>query len=72
MDKEYADMGRRYTRRSSSGPKRSARATRSNKGKTTFGKAFRKKSSRGKFKKGTLIRYKYVNGRRVGSEKARK
>lgn len=47
-------------------------ARRSTKGKTTFGKAFRKKSSKGKFKKGTLIRYKYVNGRRVGSEKARK
>ena len=40
--------------------------------KTTFGKAFRKKSSRGKFKKGTMIRYKYVNGRRVGAEKTRK
>jgi len=41
-------------------------------GKTTFGKAFRKKSSKGKFKKGTMIRYKYVNGRRVGAEKTRK
>ena len=38
----------------------------------TFGKPFRKKSSRGKFKKGTWIRYKYVNGRRVGSVKSRK
>ena len=56
MHKEYADMARR----------------RKTTGKTTFGKAFRKKSSSGKFKKGTLIRYKYVNGRRVGSEKARK
>ena len=55
----------RYTRRNKSTRSRSA-------GKTTFGKAFRKKSSRGKFKKGTMIRYKYVNGRRVGSEKARK
>jgi hypothetical protein len=41
-------------------------------GKTTFGKPFRKKSSRGKFKKGTMIRYKYVNGRRVGAERSRK
>ena len=40
--------------------------------KTTFGKPFRKKSSKGKFKKGTMIRYKYVNGRRVGAEKSRK
>ena len=39
---------------------------------TKFGKAFKKKSSRGKFKKGTLVRYKYVNGRRVATEKARK
>jgi hypothetical protein len=42
------------------------------KGKTTYGKPFRKKSSRGKFKKGTWIKYKYVNGRRVGSVKSRK
>ena len=56
MLKEYADMARR----------------RKTSGKTTFGKAFRKKSSRGKFKKGTMIRYKYVNGRRVGAEKTRK
>jgi hypothetical protein len=62
-------MPRRSRRRSSSGPKRSARATRS---KTTFGKPFRKKSSKGKFKRGTMIRYKYVNGRRVGAEKSRK
>ena len=47
-------------------------ARRKTKGKTTFGKSFRKKSSKGKFKKGTLIRYKYVNGRRVGAEKTRK
>lgn len=47
-------------------------ARRSTKGKTTFGKPFRKKSSKGKFKKGTMIRYKYVNGRRVGAEKSRK
>ena len=44
----------------------------SRKKKTTYGKAFRKKSSRGKFKKGTKIQYKYVNGRRVGARKARK
>ena len=56
MLKEYADMARR----------------RKTSGKTTFGKAFRKKSSKGKFKKGTMIRYKYVNGRRVGAEKTRK
>lgn len=37
-----------------------------------YGKAFRKKSSRGKFRKGTLIRYKYQNGRRVGAVKSRK
>lgn len=45
---------------------------RKKKGKATYGKAFRKKSSRGKFKKGTKIQYKYVNGRRVGARKARK
>jgi len=39
--------------------------------KTTFGKPFRKKSSRGKFKKGTLIQYKYADGRKVGTVKAR-
>lgn len=39
---------------------------------TKYGKAFRKKTSKGKFKKGTLIRYKYVNGRRVGAVKSRK
>ena len=47
-------------------------ARRRTKGKTTYGKAFRKKSSSGKFKKGTWIKYKYVNGRRVGSVKSRK
>ena len=62
MVKEYADMARRrkYNNRLSSN------------GKTTFGKPFRKKSAKGKFKKGTMIRYKYVNGRRVGAEKSRK
>ncbi len=42
------------------------------KGKITYGKAFRKKTSRGTHRKGTLIRYKYVNGRRVGTVKSRK
>ena len=41
-------------------------------GKTTYGKSFRKKTSGGKFRKGSLIRYKYVNGRRVGTVKGRK
>lgn len=40
--------------------------------KTRYGKAFRKKTSKGKFRKGTLIRYKYVNGKRVGAVKSRK
>ncbi len=40
--------------------------------KTKYGKSFRKKTSKGKFKKGTLIKYKYVNGRRVGAVKSRK
>lgn len=48
------------------------RNARGGKGKTTLGKAFRKKSSGGKFRKGTMIQYKYVNGRRVGAVKARK
>jgi hypothetical protein len=47
-------------------------ARRRKKTKTTYGKPFRKKSSKGKFRKGTLIRYKYVNGRRVGSVKSKK
>lgn len=34
---------------------------------TGLGKAFKKKGTRGKFKKGTWIRYKYKNGRRVGA-----
>lgn len=37
-----------------------------------LGKAFKKKTSGGKFRKGTLIQYKYVNGRRVGAVKARR
>lgn len=39
---------------------------------TKLGKAFKKKSSGGKFRKGTLVQYKYVNGRRVGTVKARR
>lgn len=48
------------------------RPQRSKQGRTTYGKAFKKTSSRGKFKKGTWLKYKYVNGRRVGSVKSRK
>ncbi len=40
--------------------------------KTTYGKAFRKKTSKGKHKKGTWIKYKYQNGRRVGAVQSRK
>lgn len=40
--------------------------------KVKFGKPFAKKTSKGKFPKGTMIRYKYVNGRRVGTVKSRK
>ena len=39
--------------------------------KTTYGKPFRKKGSRGKHKKGTLIKYKYQGGRRVGAVRHR-
>jgi len=46
-------------------------ARRSSKG-TSYGKSFRKKGSKGKHRKGTMIRYKYVNGRRVGAVKSRK
>lgn len=42
------------------------------KGRTSYGKAFRKKTSSGKFKKGTWIKYKYQNGRRVGAVASRK
>jgi len=41
-------------------------------GKVTYGKAFKKKTTSGKFRKGTLIKYKYQNGRRVGAVKDRK
>lgn len=37
------------------------------KGKVTYGKPFKKKGSRGKHRKGTMIKYKYQNGRRVGA-----
>ena len=40
--------------------------------KETLGKPFRKKSSRGKFAKGTLIQYKYVAGKKVATVKAKK
>lgn len=39
---------------------------------TRYGKAFRKKSNRGKHKKGTWIRYKYENNRKVGAVKSKK
>ena len=35
-----------------------------------YGKPFRKKGNKGKFRKGTLIRYKYGrNGRKIGAVK---
>lgn len=37
-----------------------------------YGKAFRKKTSKGKFKKGTLIRYVYLSDKRVGTVKAKR
>ncbi len=40
--------------------------------KTTYGKAFRKKTNRGKFPKGTWIKYAYKNGKRVGTVRSRK
>jgi hypothetical protein len=49
-----------------------SRTRKTKKGKATYGKPFSKKSRSGKFKKGTKIQYKYVNGRRVGARKARK
>jgi len=39
---------------------------------TRYGKAFRKKSDRGKHKKGTWIKYKYENDRKVGAVKSKK
>jgi hypothetical protein len=40
--------------------------------KTTYGKAFRKKTGRGKFAKGTWIKYAYKNGKRVGTVRSKK
>ena len=40
--------------------------------KTTYGKAFRKKTNRGKFPRGTWIKYAYKNGKRVGTVRSRK
>lgn len=50
--------------------KKNYKKARPARGQTKYGKPFAKKSSSGKFKKGTLVRYKYVNGRRVATEKA--
>lgn len=50
----YSKSAGRYTRRNN---------------KITYGKPFKKKGSRGKHKKGTTIKYKYENGRRVGAVK---
>jgi len=58
-------MARKNTRKYSS-KKTNSRAV------EKLGKAFKKKTSGGKFRKGTLIQYKYVNGRRVGAVKARR
>ena len=43
-----------------------------NRGRTTYGKAFQKKTSRGKHRKGTWIKYKYVNGRKVSTVRSRR
>ncbi len=37
-----------------------------------YGKPFRKKSNKGKHRRGTWIRYKYENGRRVGAVKSKR
>tara|TARA_B110000305_G_C19440757_1_gene641699 strand:- start:1996 stop:2148 length:153 start_codon:yes stop_codon:yes gene_type:complete len=49
-----------------------AYSKRKSSGKVTYGKAFKKSTTTGKHRKGTLIKYKYQNGRRVGAVKARK
>lgn len=49
-----------------------AYSKRKSSGKVTYGKSFKKTSSSGKHRKGSLIKYKYQNGRRVGAVKARK
>jgi len=48
------------------------RRQKSKQGRTTYGKAFKKTSKSGKHRKGTWLKYKYVNGRRVGAVKSRK
>ena len=48
------------------------RPQRSKQGKTTYGKSFKKSTKGGKHRKGTWLKYKYVNGRRVGAVKSRK
>jgi len=40
--------------------------------KTTYGKSFKKSRKGGKHRKGTWLKYKYVNGRRVGAVKVMK
>ena len=39
--------------------------------KISYGKPFRKKGKGGAHRRGTLVRYKYVNGRRVATVKAK-
>jgi hypothetical protein len=49
-----------------------AKYNRKKSGKITYGKAFKKQSKGGKFKKGTWIKYKYNSqGRRVGAVKSK-
>ena len=48
------------------------RKTSKRSGKVTYGKAFKKTGKGGKFRKGTLVQYKYQNGRRVGCRKAKR
>lgn len=38
---------------------------------TYHGKPFKKNSKGGKFKRGTWVRYKYVNGRRVATVRSK-
>lgn len=52
--------------------KRNSKKIGQRRGRTTYGDAFKKQTSKGKFKKGTLVQYKYVNGRRVATVKARR
>jgi hypothetical protein len=42
------------------------------KSQITYGKSFRTKSKRGKFAKGSLIRYKYVDGKKSTVVKGKK